>query len=189
MDCSSPGSSVHGIIQAKTLEWVAISFSIHTYITHTHVYMCVCVCILFHILFPYGFLRDTECSSLLYALGPCSFTVCDSLHLLISNSQSRLPSALLPLITVSPFCVSVSLLLVHRWAPLCHTLDPTYKWHPWRRKWRPWWSHLYLSCSNLIHLMWLPLGPSALCKCHHYSLLLWLVVFRCVCGLPWWLSW
>ena len=27
MDCSSPGSSVHGIFQAKVLEWVAISFS------------------------------------------------------------------------------------------------------------------------------------------------------------------
>ena len=27
MDCSLPGSSVHGIFQAKALEWVAISFS------------------------------------------------------------------------------------------------------------------------------------------------------------------
>ena len=27
MDCSLPGSSVHGILQAKILEWVAISFS------------------------------------------------------------------------------------------------------------------------------------------------------------------
>ena len=27
MDCSPPGSSVHGISQAKILEWVAISFS------------------------------------------------------------------------------------------------------------------------------------------------------------------
>ena len=27
MDCSLPGSSVHGIFQAKGLEWVAISFS------------------------------------------------------------------------------------------------------------------------------------------------------------------
>ena len=27
MHCSSPGSSVHGILQARTLEWVAISFS------------------------------------------------------------------------------------------------------------------------------------------------------------------
>jgi len=28
MDCSLPGSSVHGIFQARILEWVAISFSI-----------------------------------------------------------------------------------------------------------------------------------------------------------------
>ena len=27
MDCSLPGSSVHGIFQARELEWVAISFS------------------------------------------------------------------------------------------------------------------------------------------------------------------
>ena len=27
MDCSLPGSSAHGILQARILEWVAISFS------------------------------------------------------------------------------------------------------------------------------------------------------------------
>ena len=27
MDCSPPGSSVHGVVQARTLEWVAISSS------------------------------------------------------------------------------------------------------------------------------------------------------------------
>ena len=27
MDCSFPGFSIHGIPQARTLEWVAISFS------------------------------------------------------------------------------------------------------------------------------------------------------------------
>ena len=27
MDCSLPGFSVHGILQARTLEWVAVSFS------------------------------------------------------------------------------------------------------------------------------------------------------------------
>ena len=27
MDCSLPGSSVHGMLQARILEWVAISFS------------------------------------------------------------------------------------------------------------------------------------------------------------------
>ena len=35
LNCSPPGSSVHGIFQARILEWVAISFSIHTH-THTH---------------------------------------------------------------------------------------------------------------------------------------------------------
>ena len=29
MDCSPPGFSVHGILQARTLEWVAISFSMY----------------------------------------------------------------------------------------------------------------------------------------------------------------
>ena len=28
MDCSLPGSSVHGIFQVRVLEWVAISFSV-----------------------------------------------------------------------------------------------------------------------------------------------------------------
>ena len=36
MDCSPPGSSVHGVFQAKILEWVAISFSI------TGVFFCCC---------------------------------------------------------------------------------------------------------------------------------------------------
>ena len=30
MDCSPPGSSAHGIFQARILEWVAIAFSIET---------------------------------------------------------------------------------------------------------------------------------------------------------------
>ena len=30
MDCSLPGFSVHGILQARVLEWVAISFSSST---------------------------------------------------------------------------------------------------------------------------------------------------------------
>ena len=32
MDCSLPGSSVHGIFQARVLEWGAIAFSIYLYI-------------------------------------------------------------------------------------------------------------------------------------------------------------
>ena len=37
MDCSPPGSSIHGIFQARILEWVAISFS--------SVYVCMYICI------------------------------------------------------------------------------------------------------------------------------------------------
>ena len=33
MDCSLPGSSVHGIFQARVLEWGAIAFSEHTHTT------------------------------------------------------------------------------------------------------------------------------------------------------------
>ena len=29
MDCSLPGSSIHGIFQARVLEWAAIAFSVH----------------------------------------------------------------------------------------------------------------------------------------------------------------
>jgi len=28
VDCSLPGSSIHGIFQARVLEWVAIAFSV-----------------------------------------------------------------------------------------------------------------------------------------------------------------
>ena len=31
MDCSLPGSSVHGIFQARVLEWGAIAFSLYIY--------------------------------------------------------------------------------------------------------------------------------------------------------------
>ena len=37
MDCSLPGSSIHGIFQARVLEWVAIAFSKNTRM-HTHTY-------------------------------------------------------------------------------------------------------------------------------------------------------
>ena len=42
MDCSLPESSIHGIFQARVLEWVAIAFlDICLYMLHT--YSCVCV--------------------------------------------------------------------------------------------------------------------------------------------------
>ena len=49
MDCSLPGSSVHGIFQARVLEWVAIAFSYGkarstNYCVYINIYVCVCVC-------------------------------------------------------------------------------------------------------------------------------------------------
>ena len=38
MDCSPPGSSVHGIFRARVLEWVAIAFSSVYIYTHTHIF-------------------------------------------------------------------------------------------------------------------------------------------------------
>ena len=37
MDCSPPGSSIHGIFQARVLEWVAIAFS-EAMILKIHIY-------------------------------------------------------------------------------------------------------------------------------------------------------
>ena len=37
MDCSLPGSSAHGIFQARVLEWVTSAFSIYIYI-HVYIY-------------------------------------------------------------------------------------------------------------------------------------------------------
>ena len=34
MDCSLPGSSVHGIFQARVLEWVAIAFAGYILLSH-----------------------------------------------------------------------------------------------------------------------------------------------------------
>ena len=42
MDCSLSGSSIHGIFQARVLEWDAIAFSVSMC---TYIYLCVCVCV------------------------------------------------------------------------------------------------------------------------------------------------
>jgi len=39
MDCSLPGSSVHGIFQARVLEWGAIAFSSASYIVSLEIHI------------------------------------------------------------------------------------------------------------------------------------------------------
>ena len=61
MGCSPPGSSVHGIFQARVLEWGAIAFSklyIYTYI-------------IFQIILHYRLLQDIDYSSLFYTVKLC----------------------------------------------------------------------------------------------------------------------
>ena len=54
MDCSLPGSSIHGIFQARVQEWGAIAFSVimcyflvyskvMQFYTHTHTHTCICI--------------------------------------------------------------------------------------------------------------------------------------------------
>ena len=48
MDCSPPGFSVHGILQARTLEWIAMTSSyiyiyIYTHVFSIFIYVHVCI--------------------------------------------------------------------------------------------------------------------------------------------------
>ena len=56
MDCSLPGSSIHGIFQARVLEWGATAFSKHTYATSTH--------------FPCFLQNQSNCKTVLYLRDP-----------------------------------------------------------------------------------------------------------------------
>ena len=44
IDCSPPGSSIHGIFQARVLEWGAVAFS-GLQLLEVCICMCVCVCV------------------------------------------------------------------------------------------------------------------------------------------------
>ena len=97
MDCSPPGSSIHGILQTRTLEWVAISFSRGsswprdrtrvsrvvgrcftiwaTREVHTYIWVYIYIHILFHILFNYGLSQESEYSFPCYTGGPCCLSI------------------------------------------------------------------------------------------------------------------
>ena len=44
MDCSPPGSSVHGTFQARVLEWVSIGFSIREFAAAKSLQSCLTLC-------------------------------------------------------------------------------------------------------------------------------------------------
>ena len=76
MYCSPPGSSIHGILQARILEWVAISFSRGfssprdpTQVSHIAGGFFT-IWAIREALFPYRLLPNTDYSSLCYTVSP-----------------------------------------------------------------------------------------------------------------------
>jgi len=72
------------------------------------------ICILFHILFHYGLSQNIEYSSVCYTVGPC-YSVYNSLHLRIPNSQSVPPSQPLPTEGVRDIFCLISLHIFVSW--------------------------------------------------------------------------
>ena len=101
MDCSLPGPSVHGIFQARVLEWVAIAFSsiamnlsLSTAFTETHRFWVVVFSFSFvsmHILISY-FISSVICwlfRSVLFSLHMFVFLI-DFFFLFSAVARSRL---------------------------------------------------------------------------------------------------
>ena len=133
MDCSLPGSSVRGILQARILGWVAIPFSRESSQTrewtwvslfagrfftiwatreaHMYVYIYIFLFVFFSIIVHLGYWMYFH---VLYSRTLFIHPVYNSLHLLIPNSQSIPPSPLPVLATTSLFSMSVTLFLFCR---------------------------------------------------------------------------
>ena len=104
LDCGSPGSSVHGILQARILEWVSMPSSRGIFPTQgpnpclLHLLQWQVgslpralpgkpIYILLQILFHYRLLQDSEYSSLRYTVDPsCLSVLC--IEVCICKSQS-----------------------------------------------------------------------------------------------------
>ena len=74
MDCSLPGSSVHGIFQARVLEWVAIAFSEYCARNHNDRETCTLVTVVFLLNCVWN-----EFATLLFTLLDCRLNLKDLL--------------------------------------------------------------------------------------------------------------
>ena len=122
MDCSPPGSSVHGIFQARKLEWVAISYSRGSSSprnqTHVSCVSCIGRWILYH-------QHDLRCpifvQSLITMFATLWITACqDFLSFTVSQSLLRLAS-----------------LVAQTAKNLPATQETQVGKIPWRREWLP----------------------------------------------------
>ena len=94
MDCSLPGSSIHGIFQARVLEWIAISFSRSssqtgdwTWVSHI-VGRCFTIWATREVLFPISYLLV----SFIFVLPSHSFYYHPNGASLVAQTVQRLPT-------------------------------------------------------------------------------------------------
>ena len=80
MDCSLPGSSVHGIFQARVLEWVAIAFSaaylrLLIFLPAILIPACASSSLAFHMMYIHFYLALTSFTQNNYSeIHPCHYT-------------------------------------------------------------------------------------------------------------------
>ena len=82
MDCSPPGSSVHGILQARILEWVVMPSSRGSSQPRDRTHISYVSCIGRHFLYLQCHLGSPEAYRHIGAVGPClvtqsCLTLCD----------------------------------------------------------------------------------------------------------------
>ena len=73
MDCSLPGSSVHGILQARIVKWVATPSSRETCIyiyTYTSIYICIYVYI-----YVYAYIYVYTCICVYTCISVCIYAM------------------------------------------------------------------------------------------------------------------
>ena len=134
MNCSPPSFSVHGMLQARILECVAIPFSRGSYqprdptwisyiaggffysLSHQGTPFFSYISIIFQIISQFRLLQNFEQSSLCYTVGTCWLSI---LYTAVCTCQSQTPQVsvspalpLYPLVTVRLFSKSVSLFLL-----------------------------------------------------------------------------
>ena len=100
VDCSLPGSSVHGTFQARILEWVAISFSRGSSRSRNQTRISYIACIGRQVLYHECHLGSPDICSVLYSWFPLKVTLSErSLLTTSSNRATKSP----PLHSLSPF--------------------------------------------------------------------------------------
>ena len=125
MNCSPPGSSVHRILQARILEWVAISFSrgssrpryqtrvsciagrFFTIWAARKAHLCIHVFILPKTPLLSRLPHNIEQSSICYTIGPCWLSILNTAMYCTSIVHSKLPNY--PILPSSPLATMSSL--------------------------------------------------------------------------------